>query len=119
MTRAGVHAAGGGPGELRCEHLPGRVHRTGAVRSRDAFILVAWWCSSSWDWRSTRSPSSPCRCRLIGAFFIMQLFGLSINLITLFALVLAIGIVVDNARHLVEGRACQDARQPDLTPYRR
>jgi HAE1 family hydrophobic/amphiphilic exporter-1 len=39
---------------------------------------------------------------LIGAFLFMQLFGLSIILITLFALVLAIGIVVDNAIVVVE-----------------
>lgn len=39
---------------------------------------------------------------LIGAFIFMNFFGLSINLITLFALVLAIGIVVDNAIVVVE-----------------
>jgi HAE1 family hydrophobic/amphiphilic exporter-1 len=39
---------------------------------------------------------------LVGAFFFMQMFGLSINLITLFALVLAIGIVVDDAIVVVE-----------------
>jgi hydrophobic/amphiphilic exporter-1 (mainly G- bacteria), HAE1 family len=39
---------------------------------------------------------------LVGTFFFMQFFGFSLNLITLFALVLAIGIVVDNAIVVVE-----------------
>lgn len=39
---------------------------------------------------------------LVGSFFFMQIMGFSLNLITLFALVLAIGIVVDNAIVVVE-----------------
>src|SRR5690606_39023202 len=39
---------------------------------------------------------------IVGTFFFMQLFGFSINLLTLFALVLAIGIVVDDAIVVVE-----------------
>ena len=54
------------------------------------------------DWRSTLIPILAVPVSLIGAFVCMQLFGLSINLITLFALVLAIGIVVDNAIVVVE-----------------
>ncbi len=54
------------------------------------------------DWRSTLIPTLAVPVSLIGAFVFMQLFGLSINLITLFALVLAIGIVVDNAIVVVE-----------------
>ncbi len=54
---------------------------------------------------------------LIGAFFIMSLLGYSINLLTLLALVLAIGLVVDDAiivvenvdRHLQEGMSAMDA----------
>ncbi|MEP0303789.1 MAG: efflux RND transporter permease subunit, partial [Maribacter dokdonensis] len=62
---------------------------------RDAFILVAIVVFLFLgDWRSTLIPIIAVPVSLIGAFFIMQLFGLSINLITLFALVLAIGIVV-------------------------
>ena len=52
------------------------------------------------DWRSTLIPILAVPVSLIGAFAVMSAFGLSINLITLFALVLAIGIVVDvNARY--------------------
>ncbi|MFZ1331445.1 MAG: efflux RND transporter permease subunit, partial [Flavobacteriales bacterium] len=70
---------------------------------RDAFILVALVVFLFLgDWRSTLIPIIAVPVSLIGAFFVMQLFDLSINLITLFALVLAIGIVVDNAIVVVE-----------------
>jgi HAE1 family hydrophobic/amphiphilic exporter-1 len=54
------------------------------------------------DWRSTLIPALAVPVSLIGAFVFMQAFGLTINLITLFALVLAIGIVVDDAIVVVE-----------------
>jgi HAE1 family hydrophobic/amphiphilic exporter-1 len=54
------------------------------------------------DWRSTLIPALAVPVSLIGAFFFMQLVGFSINLLTLFALVLAIGIVVDDAIVVVE-----------------
>lgn len=54
------------------------------------------------DWRSTLIPALAVPVSLVGTFFFMQFFGFSLNLITLFALVLAIGIVVDNAIVVVE-----------------
>lgn len=54
------------------------------------------------DWRSTLVPTLAVPVSLIGTFMFMQLFGITINLITLFALVLAIGIVVDDAIVVVE-----------------
>ncbi|CAG5069852.1 Efflux pump membrane transporter BepE [Dyadobacter sp. CECT 9623] len=54
------------------------------------------------DFRSTVIPALAVPVALIGTFAFMQLFGFSINLLTLFALVLAIGIVVDNAIVVVE-----------------
>lgn len=54
------------------------------------------------DLRSTLIPAIAVPVSLIGTFFFMDLFGFSINLLTLFALVLAIGIVVDNAIVVVE-----------------
>jgi HAE1 family hydrophobic/amphiphilic exporter-1 len=54
------------------------------------------------DGRSTIIPILAVPVSLIGTFFFMQLMGFSLNLITLFALVLAIGIVVDNAIVVVE-----------------
>ncbi len=54
------------------------------------------------DWRSTLIPAIAVPISLVGTFFFMQLFGITINMITLFALVLAIGIVVDDAIVVVE-----------------
>lgn len=69
----------------------------------EAFLLVALVVFIFLgDFRSTLIPAIAVPISLIGTFFFMQLFGFSINLITLFALVLAIGIVVDNAIVVVE-----------------
>lgn len=54
------------------------------------------------DFRSTLIPALAVPVALIGTLAFMQLFGFSINMLTLFALVLAIGIVVDNAIVVVE-----------------
>lgn len=54
------------------------------------------------DFRSTLIPAIAVPVAVVGTFFFMQLFGFSINLLTLFALVLAIGIVVDDAIVVVE-----------------
>ncbi|MBS1571586.1 MAG: efflux RND transporter permease subunit [Bacteroidetes bacterium] len=54
------------------------------------------------DWRSTLIPVLAVPVALVGTFAFMQSLGFSINLLTLFALVLAIGIVVDNAIVVVE-----------------
>lgn len=54
------------------------------------------------DFRSTIIPAIAVPVSLVGTFFFMQLFGFSLNMITLFALVLAIGIVVDNAIVVIE-----------------
>src|SRR5246127_1534203 len=70
---------------------------------RDAFILVALVVFIFLgDWRSTLIPTLAVPISLIGAFVFIQIFGLTINMITLFALVLAIGIVVDDAIVVVE-----------------
>lgn len=54
------------------------------------------------DFRSTLIPAIAVPVSIIGTFFFINLFGFSINLLTLFALVLAIGIVVDDAIVVVE-----------------
>lgn len=68
------------------------------------------------DWRSTLIPALAVPVSLIGSFFFMQMFGITINLITLFALVLAIGIVVDNAIVVVEAVHVKMAEE-GLSPY--
>lgn len=83
----------------------------------EAFILVALVVFLFLgDWRSTLIPLIAVPVSLIGAFFFMQIFGLSINLITLFALVLAIGIVVDDAIVVVEAVHAK-MEEEQLTPY--
>jgi HAE1 family hydrophobic/amphiphilic exporter-1 len=54
------------------------------------------------DWRATLIPSITIPVALVGTFAVMALMGFSINMITLFGLVLAIGIVVDDAIVVVE-----------------
>ncbi len=69
------------------------------------------------DWRSTLIPVLVVPVSLIGAFFAMHIFGISINLITLFAMVLAIGIVVDDAIVVVEAVHDKMATH-HLSPYK-
>jgi len=54
------------------------------------------------DFRSTLIPAIAVPVAIIGTFFFLNLFGFSVNMLTLFALVLAIGIVVDDAIVVVE-----------------
>ena len=69
----------------------------------EAFVLVAIVVFLFLgDWRSTLIPVLAVPVSLVGTFMFMQLFGITLNLITLFALVLAIGIVVDDAIVVIE-----------------
>lgn len=69
----------------------------------EAFILVALVVFLFLgDLRSTLIPTIAVPVSLVGAFLFMQFFGITINLITLFALVLAIGVVVDDAIVVIE-----------------
>jgi HAE1 family hydrophobic/amphiphilic exporter-1 len=69
----------------------------------EAFLLVALVVFVFLqDFRSTLIPILAVPVSLVGTFFFMQVMGFSLNLITLFALVLAIGIVVDDAIVVIE-----------------
>jgi hydrophobic/amphiphilic exporter-1 (mainly G- bacteria), HAE1 family len=57
------------------------------------------------DWRAMLVPATTVPVTIIGAFAAMAALGFSINLSTLFAIILAIGIVVDDAIVIVEGAA--------------
>jgi len=69
------------------------------------------------DWRATLIPLLAVPVSLVGTFVFFPLFGFSINTLSLFGLVLAIGLVVDDAivvvegvqRHIEEGLAPKDA----------
>ncbi len=71
------------------------------------------------DWRSTLVPCVTIPVSLIGTFAALPVFGMSINLLTLFAMVLAVAVVVDDAivvienvkRHLEEGKTPVEATQ--------
>jgi HAE1 family hydrophobic/amphiphilic exporter-1 len=73
------------------------------------------------NFRSTLIPAIAVPVAIIGTFFFLQLFGFSVNLLTLFALVLAIGIVVDDAIVVVEAvhakldAGMKNAREASLT----
>jgi hydrophobe/amphiphile efflux-1 (HAE1) family protein len=68
------------------------------------------------DFRSTLIPAIAVPVAIIGTFFFMSVLGFSINLLTLFALVLAIGIVVDDAIVVVEAVHAKMEHNPSLTP---
>ena len=57
------------------------------------------------DWRAVLVPATTVPVTIIGAFFAMALLGYTVNMLTLFGLVLAIGIVVDDAIVVVENAA--------------
>lgn len=69
------------------------------------------------DWRSTLVPTLAVPISLVGTFVFMQFFGITINLITLFALVLAIGIVVDDAIVVVEAVHAK-MEEEHLSPFK-
>ena len=66
-------------------------------------ILITWLFLQ--NWRSTLVPTLAIPVSLIGTFAVMSVIGYSINLITLFGLILAIGVVVDDAIVVVENVA--------------
>jgi HAE1 family hydrophobic/amphiphilic exporter-1 len=57
------------------------------------------------DWRALLIPATTVPVTIIGAFFAMAMLGYTVNMLTLFGLVLAIGIVVDDAIVVVENAA--------------
>lgn len=71
------------------------------------------------DWKATLVPCATIPVSLIGTFAVLKALGMSINLLSLFALVLAVGVVVDDAivvienvkRHLDEGKSAIIATQ--------
>jgi HAE1 family hydrophobic/amphiphilic exporter-1 len=75
------------------------------------------------DWRATLIPMLAVPVSLIGTFVVFPLFGFSINTLSMFGLVLAIGLVVDDAivvvegiqHHIEEGLAPKDAAQKAMS----
>ncbi len=64
------------------------------------------------DWRATILPMIDVPVSLVGTFAVMSLFGFTLNNLTLFGLVLAIGIVVDDAIVVLGERRTLDGYGP-------
>lgn len=77
-------------------------------------IIVVFFSLQSW--RATVIPMVAVPISLIGTFGVMLLFGFSLNMLTLLGLILAIGIVVDDAIVVVEN-VDRVMRQEKLSPY--
>jgi len=67
------------------------------------------------NWRSTLIPGISAMVSIIGTFFFLYLLGFSLNLMTMFALVLSIGIVVDNAIVVVEAVHAKIEKNPSMS----
>ncbi len=68
------------------------------------------------NWRTTLVPAIAIPVSLVATFAVMQLLGMSINTVTLFGLILAIGIVVDDGILVVENCDRHLRDDPDMTP---
>lgn len=68
------------------------------------------------DWRAALIPILVIPVSLVGCFFLMMLFGFSINTLTMFGLVLVIGIVVDDAIVVVENTQRILDLHPEMSP---
>jgi len=68
------------------------------------------------DWRSTLVPTLAIPVSIVGTFFALWIFGFSINVFTLFGLVLAIGLVVDDAIVVLENvyRRIEEGESPEV-----
>lgn len=69
------------------------------------------------NWRTTVIPALTIPVSLIGTFFFVQMFGFSINLLTMFGIILATGIVVDDAIVVIENISRQMEEDPSLSPF--
>lgn len=69
------------------------------------------------DWRSTLIPALAVPVSLVGTFALMSFFGITLNLISLFALVMAIGVVVDDAIVVIEAVHAK-MEEKNLSPLR-
>jgi hydrophobic/amphiphilic exporter-1 (mainly G- bacteria), HAE1 family len=78
------------------------VYRTLVIAAILVLIVIMVFVQ---DWRAILVPATTVPVTIIGAFAAMAALGFSVNLATLFAIVLAIGIVVDDAIIVVEGAA--------------
>jgi multidrug efflux pump len=99
------------------EYIDNAIHEVLKTLSETLLIVVIVIFLFLGSFRSVFIPVVAIPLSLIGAVFLMQAFGFTINLLTLLAIVLSVGLVVDDAivvvenveRHLSEGRSPLDA----------
>ena len=75
------------------------MYNDSVIHSANRFIIIFLFLR---DWRVTLVPCIVIPVSLVGSFFIMYLFGFSINVLTMLAVVLAVGLVVDDAIVMTE-----------------
>jgi HAE1 family hydrophobic/amphiphilic exporter-1 len=78
------------------------IHAVYETLYEAGFLVLAVVILFLQNWRATLVPATTVPVTIIGAFAAMAALGFSVNLMTLFALILAIGIVVDDAIVIVE-----------------
>jgi multidrug efflux pump len=99
------------------EYIDNAIHEVTATLVDTLLIVVAVIFLFLGSWRSVLVPIMAIPISLIGGVFLMQIFGFTLNLLTLLAIVLSVGLVVDDAivvvenveRHLREGRTPAEA----------
>jgi len=99
------------------EYVSDAIHEVTVTLSETLLIVVIVIFLFLGSWRSVLVPVLAIPVSLIGGIFLMQMFGFTLNLLTLLAIVLSVGLVVDDAivvvenveRHLREGRTPRDA----------
>ena len=99
------------------EYISNAIHEVTHTLIDTLLIVVVVIFLFLGSWRSVLVPILAIPVSLIGGLFLMQIFGFTINLLTLLAIVLSVGLVVDDAivvvenveRHLREGRTPLDA----------
>ena len=107
------------PDRLQPDRVHRRVGRARSTRrcSRRSSSSSSWSSVFLQSWRAAIIPIVAIPVSLIGTFAVMSAFGFSLNMLTLFGLVLAIGIVVDDAivvvenveRNIAQGMSPRDA----------
>ena len=115
-------------GAPRRDLHPGRLHRGGDPRELRghrrtccwrAWCWRRWWCSCSCaNWRATAIAAMAMPLSLIPTFAVMRLLGFSLNMVTLLALTLVIGILVDDAIVEIENIEKRIERGPDALSRR-
>ena len=97
------------PGDLACsvtydttKFISSSIHEVAETLYVAVLLVILVTYIFLQDWRATLVPTVAIPVSLVGTFAFMKVVGFSINLITLFGLILAIGVVVDDAIVVIE-----------------